>query len=141
MRAIRGIRATSSPYRRTSETVARFADRTLDEQIDRLLVRFGREILAIIPGRVSTEVDARLSFDTEATVVRARRQMAVTDPRHAPMFAQRQHGVVARTCDPVLAARRRRHSVRRPACMTSQVIAAMRRAPDTESTRIRGHSV
>ena len=44
------------------ETVARFRDRALDEQIDRLLVRFGREILAIVPGRVSTEVDARLSF-------------------------------------------------------------------------------
>jgi transaldolase len=35
------------------------------------LVRFGCEILAIIPGRVSTEVDARLSFDTSATVARA----------------------------------------------------------------------
>ena len=41
--------------------------------MDRLLVRFGREILAIIPGRVSTEVDARLSFDTNATVTRAQR--------------------------------------------------------------------
>lgn len=40
---------------------------------DRLLVRFGREILALIPGRVSTEVDARLSFDTEATISKARR--------------------------------------------------------------------
>ncbi|MCX8521524.1 MAG: transaldolase, partial [Rhodoferax sp.] len=37
------------------------------------LVRFGCEILAIIPGRVSTEVDARLSFDTQATVVRGER--------------------------------------------------------------------
>ncbi|KAG6805749.1 hypothetical protein H0H93_004189, partial [Arthromyces matolae] len=35
--------------------------------LDRLLVEFGKEILAIIPGRVSTEVDARLSFDKEAT--------------------------------------------------------------------------
>ena len=49
----------------------------MDERIDRLLVRFGCEILAIIPGRVSTEVDARLSFDTAATVVRARRLMAL----------------------------------------------------------------
>ncbi|MCB5363254.1 transaldolase [Pusillimonas sp. CC-YST705] len=39
---------------------------------DRLLVAFGKEILAIIPGRVSTEVDARLSFDTAATLVRAK---------------------------------------------------------------------
>jgi transaldolase len=52
------------------ETVARFRQRSLAEQMDRLLVRFGCEILAIIPGRVSTEVDARLSFDTAATVAR-----------------------------------------------------------------------
>ncbi len=55
------------------DTVARFRDRPIDEIIDRLLVRFGREILATIPGRVSTEVDARLSFDTSATVTRAER--------------------------------------------------------------------
>ena len=53
------------------ETVARFRQSSLAEQMDRLLVRFGCEILAIIPGRVSTEVDARLSFDTAATVARA----------------------------------------------------------------------
>ncbi len=40
---------------------------------DRLAVNFGLEILKIIPGRISTEVDARLSFDTEATIARARR--------------------------------------------------------------------
>ena len=45
--------------------------------MDRLIVRFGCEILAIIPGRVSTEVDARLSFDTAATVARAQRIMAM----------------------------------------------------------------
>jgi transaldolase len=39
--------------------------------LDRLAVLFGREILAIVPGRVSTEVDARLSFDTEASVRKA----------------------------------------------------------------------
>jgi transaldolase len=48
-------------------TVAQWKDRPMDEVIDRLLVRFGCEILATIPGRVSTEVDARLSFDTSAT--------------------------------------------------------------------------
>ena len=42
------------------------------EVIDRLLIAFGLEILQIIPGRVSTEVDARLSFDTEATVAKGR---------------------------------------------------------------------
>jgi transaldolase len=41
--------------------------------IDKLFVTFGCEILKIVPGRVSTEVDARLSFDTEATVAKARK--------------------------------------------------------------------
>lgn len=41
--------------------------------IDRLAVEFGRRILDIIPGRVSTEVDARLSFDTDATIAKASR--------------------------------------------------------------------
>lgn len=48
-----------------------------DALMDRLLVRFGCEILRIVPGRVSTEVDARLSFDTAATVARARRLVAL----------------------------------------------------------------
>ena len=56
-----------------TQTVARFHDRALDEVTDRLLVRFGCEILGLIPGRVSTEVDARLSFDALATVTRAER--------------------------------------------------------------------
>lgn len=55
------------------ETVQKFRGRALNEIMDRLLVRFGCEILATIPGRVSTEVDARLSFDTEATYTRAER--------------------------------------------------------------------
>ena len=44
--------------------------------IDRVLILFGLEILRIIPGRVSTEVDARLSFDADATVARARKLIA-----------------------------------------------------------------
>ena len=40
--------------------------------MDRLFVSFGREILKHVPGRVSTEVDARLSFDTEGTLAKAR---------------------------------------------------------------------
>src|SRR6187455_2491297 len=43
-----------------------------DSIIDAILVNFGLEILKIVPGRVSTEVDARLSFDTEATIAKAR---------------------------------------------------------------------
>ncbi|WP_323017694.1 transaldolase [Castellaniella sp.] len=50
---------------------------SLTEQADRLLVAFGREILAIVPGRVSTEVDARLSFDTQASIERARQIIAL----------------------------------------------------------------
>ncbi|CAM4042551.1 transaldolase [Comamonas aquatilis] len=53
--------------------VAQWKGRGLDEVMDRMLVRFGCEILETIPGRVSTEVDARLSFDTQATVTRAER--------------------------------------------------------------------
>ncbi|MBZ0225933.1 MAG: transaldolase [Comamonas sp.] len=55
------------------ENTARWHERELGEQMDRLIVRFGCETLAHIPGRVSTEVDARLSFDTEAMVSRAER--------------------------------------------------------------------
>ena len=55
------------------ETVAAHRGKPLDELVDRLLVRFGTEILSIIPGRVSTEVDARLSFDEDATYTRAER--------------------------------------------------------------------
>lgn len=44
----------------------------VDSIIDRILILFGIEILKIVPGRVSTEVDARLSFDTENTVSKAR---------------------------------------------------------------------
>lgn len=43
----------------------------VDDALDRLLVEFGKEILNIIPGKVSTEVDARFSFDTKASVDKA----------------------------------------------------------------------
>jgi transaldolase len=49
------------------------ANDRLGETIDQLFVGFGRRILELIPGRVSTEVDAHLSFDTEATEQKARR--------------------------------------------------------------------
>ena len=44
-----------------------------EEFMDGLSVAFGREILKIVPGRVSTEVDSSLSFDTEATIAKARK--------------------------------------------------------------------
>ncbi len=56
-----------------AQCVARGGGQHIDELMDRLIVRFGCEILALIPGRVSTEVDARLSFDTDASVARAER--------------------------------------------------------------------
>jgi len=53
------------------------ATATPSQIIDRLLVVFGLEILAIVPGRVSSEVDARLSFDREATIAKAREIIAL----------------------------------------------------------------
>jgi transaldolase len=64
-----------------AETVAAHRGQRLDVVMDHLLVRFGCEILQTIPGRVSTEVDARLSFDTAATVARARRIMALYEAK------------------------------------------------------------
>ena len=49
----------------------------IDDVIDRVLVAFGLEILKIIPGRVSTEIDAALSFDIEATVAKGRELIAL----------------------------------------------------------------
>lgn len=46
-------------------------DAQVDATLDRLLVEFGKKILDIIPGKVSTEVDARFSFDTQASVDKA----------------------------------------------------------------------
>ncbi|SDE22588.1 transaldolase [Variovorax sp. CF079] len=59
------------------EAVKKHGSLPVDEVIDRMLVRFGTEILSLIPGRVSTEVDARLSFDTAATIERAERIVAL----------------------------------------------------------------
>jgi transaldolase len=60
-----------------AETVAAHKTEPVDAIVDQVLVRFGREILKVVPGRVSTEVDARLSFDTAASVARAHRIMAL----------------------------------------------------------------
>ncbi|WP_024539062.1 transaldolase [Comamonas badia] len=64
---------------------ARWHERSLDEQMDRLIVRFGCEILSVIPGRVSTEVDARLSFDTEAMVTRAQQLIELYEAEGIPI--------------------------------------------------------
>jgi transaldolase len=52
-----------------------------EEFIDRLFVQFGSEILKVIPGRVSTEVAARLSFDTEGTIAKARKLISLYDKK------------------------------------------------------------
>jgi transaldolase len=53
------------------------AETRLGEIVDHLFIGFGKRILELIPGRVSTEVDARLSFDTAATETKARRLIAL----------------------------------------------------------------
>jgi len=60
-----------------SETVAQHRGQTTEFIADRVLVRFGLEILKIVPGRVSTEVDARLSFDSKATIAKAHELIAL----------------------------------------------------------------
>ncbi|MBX2812403.1 MAG: transaldolase [Myxococcales bacterium] len=82
------LKAAQMPeYREIVENAARVAqsagseDARTEDFMDRLSVGFGAEILATIPGRVSTEVDARLSFDTQATVTKARRLIGLYDER------------------------------------------------------------
>jgi transaldolase len=69
------LKAVAKPDYRglLDETVAAHRAEPVAALGDRLIVRFGCEILKIIPGRVSTEVDARLSFDVEGTLTKARR--------------------------------------------------------------------
>ena len=69
------LKAVQMPAYRAllDDTLAQHPKAALDDNMDRLLVRFGSELLKVLPGRVSTEVDARLSFDTDATLARARR--------------------------------------------------------------------
>ena len=73
------LKAVQKPeYRPLLEQAIRdFPALPVDGVIDRVLVAFGLEILKIIPGRVSTEVDAALSFDTEATVAKGRELIAL----------------------------------------------------------------
>ena len=74
------LKAAQQPqYRPLVEAALADADRAgvteskrTEAFMDRLAVNFGREILKIVPGRVSTEVDARLSFDTAGTIAKAR---------------------------------------------------------------------
>jgi len=58
------------------QAVAEKKSEGLEAVLDRILILFGLEILKIVPGRVSTEVDARLSFDTEGTIAKAKELIA-----------------------------------------------------------------
>jgi transaldolase len=75
-------------------------DDQIDSALDRLLVEFGREILQIVPGKVSTEVDARFSFSTEATVKKA---LHIIDVRRLPA------GLPTTSLTPYLAVQRAGH--------------------------------
>ncbi len=66
------------------ETVRSHQHAGVDDIANAVLVRFGCEILKLVPGRVSTEVDARLSFNTGATVARARQLMALYEAAGVP---------------------------------------------------------
>ncbi|MDR2153591.1 MAG: transaldolase [Burkholderiaceae bacterium] len=87
-----------------ADTVARYGSKPVDEVMDRLLVRFGVEILSLIPGRVSTEVDARLSFDADATVARAERLAGLYQAAGVP--AERVLIKIASTWEGIRAAER-----------------------------------
>lgn len=65
-----------------AQCVAQHAQAPLELRTDHLLVAFGVQILNILPGRVSTEVDARLSFDTQATIKRAKRLIALYEAQN-----------------------------------------------------------
>jgi len=67
-----------------AQTVAAQRSAALPDIVDAVLVRFGCEILKVVPGRVSTEVDARLSFDTAATLARARRLIGLYEAAGVP---------------------------------------------------------
>ncbi|MBB1596845.1 transaldolase [Achromobacter sp. UMC46] len=96
MKALRPTDATTNPslilkavqqdaYRPLLEKTARdHGGASTPDLVDRLLVAFGRAILNIVPGRVSTEVDARLSFDTRATIERARGLIALYEAAGVP---------------------------------------------------------
>lgn len=73
------LKAVNKPENRelVSSVLKANAGKTTTQKIDALLIAFGLEILKRIPGRVSTEVDARLSFDAAASVAKAREIIAL----------------------------------------------------------------
>lgn len=83
--------AQQTQYRPLVDAALKDADRVAGSQatpteafMDCLAVNFGRRILELIPGRVSTEVDARFSFDTEASVAKARHLISLYEQAGTP---------------------------------------------------------
>lgn len=66
------------------QAVQQHAGKSISEIIDHLLISFGLKILEIVPGRVSTETDARLSFDTTATVAKGRQLIGLYEAAGIP---------------------------------------------------------
>jgi len=85
------------------QTVQAHRGKSSSEIIDHLLVTFGLKILAIIPGRVSTETDARLSFDTEGTIAKARQLISLYEA--AGMKRERVLIKIASTWEGICAAK------------------------------------
>ena len=69
--------AQDEEYKHLLEQAGSSSDGDLEDAVDKFGVQIGAEILNIVPGRVSTEVDARLSFDTEATIEKARKLISM----------------------------------------------------------------
>jgi transaldolase len=119
MRAFRPQDATTNPslvfkaaqmpqYRALLEDAVRTAKtgggkHWTNDAADRLAVKIGCEILTLIPGRISTEVDSRLSFDTMATLTRARKLVALY--REAGVPRERVLIKIASTWEGIQAAR------------------------------------
>jgi len=73
--------AQDKDYGHYLQDAAKSANGDVVDAVDRFGVEIGVEILNIVPGRVSTEVDARLSFDTEATVEKARKLISMYEAK------------------------------------------------------------
>ncbi len=84
------------------KTVHDNRDKSTEAIMDRLLVAFGVEILKIVPGRVSTEADARLSFDTEGSIRKGRELIALYN--HAGIPTDRVLIKIASTWEGIRAA-------------------------------------
>jgi transaldolase len=103
------LKAVQQPEYRPllTQAVADHRGQALDQVVDAVLVRFGLEILKVVPGRVSTEVDARLSFDTAATIARAQRLIAMYEDAGIPR--ERVLIKIASTWEGIQAARALEH--------------------------------